>query len=94
MKSLIEELLNKARLWEIKNNEDLEAFRSEFLSKKGHLNTLFEQFKTLDKDQKKEIGQILNILKKKFRKEFEHYKNIITVVSNKKRKCNRFNLSA
>lgn len=83
MKSLIEELLNKARLWEIKNNEDLEAFRSEFLSKKGHLNTLFEQFKSLDKDQKKEIGQILNILKKEVQEKFEHYKNIFTV-SNKK----------
>ncbi len=74
MKTFIEELLDKARNWSIKSTEDLEAFRSEYLSKKGHLNTLFDRFKELPKEEKKEVGQILNILKQEVNQKFEELK--------------------
>jgi phenylalanyl-tRNA synthetase alpha chain len=35
----------------------------QFLSKKGEINTLFDEFKTITGDQKKEIGKALNILR-------------------------------
>ncbi|MGQ9846628.1 MAG: phenylalanine--tRNA ligase subunit alpha [Bacteroidales bacterium] len=76
MKHLIEELLNKARNWNIQSAEDLEAFRSEYLSKKGHLNTLFDKFKQLPKEEKKEVGQILNILKKEVNQKYEKLKEL------------------
>lgn len=74
MKTLVEELLNKARNWNIKSAEDLEAFRSEYLSKKGHLHTLFEKFKELPKEEKKNVGYILNILKQEVNKKYEEFK--------------------
>ena len=49
--------------FEITNIESLEQFRIDFLSKKGKVNLLFEQFKSVPADQKKEFGQKLNILK-------------------------------
>ena len=42
---------------------ELEEFRLKFLSKKGSISQLFEEFKTLPPDQKKTIGQKINELK-------------------------------
>lgn len=75
MKNFIEELLNKARNWNIQSADELEAFRSEYLSKKGHLNALFDKFKDLPKEEKKEVGQILNILKQEVNQKFEELKS-------------------
>lgn len=49
--------------YEINSPESLEQFRLLYLSKKGKVSLLFEQFKTVPADQKKEFGQKLNILK-------------------------------
>lgn len=75
MKHFIEHLLNKARNWNIQSAEELEAFRVEYLSKKGHLNTLFDKFKELPKEEKKEVGQVLNILKQEVNKKYEELKS-------------------
>lgn len=75
MKRLIEDLLNKARNWNIQSAEELEVFRIEYLSKKGHLNTLFDKFKELPKEEKKEVGQILNILKQEVNQKYEELKS-------------------
>lgn len=45
------------------NAEELEAFRLKYLGKKGVLNDLFTQFKSVPPDQKKEFGQSVNRLK-------------------------------
>ncbi len=76
MKETIEQLLNKVRSFTIKSAEELEQFRSEFLSKKGKLNELFDQFKVLPKEQKKEVGQILNILKIEVTEKYEQHRNL------------------
>jgi phenylalanyl-tRNA synthetase alpha chain len=47
----------------INNNEELEAFRLKYLSKKGLVSVLFEQFRDVPPEQKKEVGKNLNILK-------------------------------
>jgi phenylalanyl-tRNA synthetase alpha chain len=44
---------------------EVEQFRLKFLSKKGILNDLFEEFKTISSDQKKAVGLMLNELKDK-----------------------------
>lgn len=46
---------------------ELEKFRKKFLGKKGVINNLFLNFKqmSLDDQEKKEIGQIINLLKNK-----------------------------
>lgn len=48
-----------------KNLENAENFRLKFLSKKGILNNMFEQFKFVSNEQKKQVGQELNSLKNK-----------------------------
>lgn len=43
--------------------EEIEQFRIKFLGSKGLLKTLFEDFKNVPNEQKKEVGQKLNVLK-------------------------------
>jgi phenylalanyl-tRNA synthetase alpha chain len=49
--------------FEINNEQSLENFRLQFLSKKGKISELFEVFKTISGEQKKEIGKNLNELR-------------------------------
>ena len=53
----------EVKAFEINTIENLEQFRLLFLSKKGKISTLFEDFKSVPGDQKKEFGQKLNVLK-------------------------------
>ncbi len=46
-----------------KNPQETEAFRIKFLGKKGILNDLFAQFKSVPNEEKKEFGQVVNELK-------------------------------
>jgi phenylalanyl-tRNA synthetase alpha chain len=59
----IEQLKTKVNTYTIQSKEDLENYRLQFLSKKGEITTLFDEFKTITGDQKKEIGKALNILR-------------------------------
>ncbi len=47
----------------INNAEEAEQFRLKFLSKKGIIPALFDEFKTLAPEQRKAVGKILNELK-------------------------------
>ena len=59
----IEEL--KAQVNELKanNEEAIEALRIKYLSKKGEISALFNDFRDVSPDQKREVGQKLNELK-------------------------------
>ncbi len=59
----ISDLLNEVSTLSIKNSEELEIFRLKYLSKKGIISDLFEDFKNVNVASKKEIGQKLNLLK-------------------------------
>jgi len=63
MKEKIQHLIEEVRLVSISTAEDLEQFRIHFQGRKGILNGLFEEFKTVANEQKKETGKILNDLK-------------------------------
>ena len=54
----------------IKSTEDLEQFKLQFLVKKGKIQALFDQMKTLPKDQKPLVGKELNILRSSTEKKF------------------------
>ncbi len=45
--------------------KEVEEFRIKYLGKKGLLNKYFAQFKEIPKEQKKEFGQTINLLKNK-----------------------------
>ena len=63
---LLERIENlKSQIAELKadNSETLEALRIKYLSKKGEITALFNEFRNVPNDQKKEFGQRLNELK-------------------------------
>ncbi|NVO19438.1 MAG: phenylalanine--tRNA ligase subunit alpha [Bacteroidetes bacterium] len=63
MKNKVNLLFEEINQFATENSEALEQFRIRFLGRKGLLQDLFEEFKTLSNDQKKEVGQLLNQLK-------------------------------
>ena len=63
MLTKIDELLNEVQKFHSQKKEEIEQFRIKFNGKKGILNDLFEQFKSVSNDQKKEYGQKINLLK-------------------------------
>ncbi len=78
MKSKITEYINEIQATSIDSFEDkaagIEQFRVKFLGKKGVIGELFEQFKALPNDQKKEVGQMLNQLKNAAQTKVEEFK--------------------
>jgi phenylalanyl-tRNA synthetase alpha chain len=57
--------------------EEIEKFKIKYLGRKGILQSLFEEFKTVPNDQKKIIGQKLNDLKNKISQIIEESSNKI-----------------
>ena len=73
----IEEIRN-ARIEDFKDRATgVEAFRVRFLGRKGVMNELFEQFKTLPNDQKKDMGIALNQLKNAALAKVEEFKSFV-----------------
>ena len=63
MLEIIESLKTAIAQITASNKEEVEALRIKYLSKKGEISALFNDFRTVPNDQKKEIGQRLNELK-------------------------------
>lgn len=61
----INDLLERVENFNSKVSDDIEAFRIKVLGKKGELNRLMEEFKSVAPEQKRELGQRLNLLKSK-----------------------------
>lgn len=59
----IDKILKEAEELQKSRTERAEKFRLAFLSKKGKLNELFEDFKQVSSDEKRLVGQKLNALK-------------------------------
>jgi phenylalanyl-tRNA synthetase alpha chain len=74
----ITELLQEISSLTVKNSNDLELFRLKFLSKKGLLSELFENFKNVPPSEKKEIGQKLNFLKQAVQEKYNSLKSEFT----------------
>jgi phenylalanyl-tRNA synthetase alpha chain len=47
----------------VSGKEEVEELRLKYISKKGTISQLFEDFKTVSPEQKKEVGQAINTLK-------------------------------
>lgn len=75
MTDKIKELLSIVEKWSAKNNEELEGLRIKYLSKKGEINKLFNDFREIPNDQKKEVGKILNELKNKAQNKINELKS-------------------
>ena len=63
MLSKIDSLVKKVEGFSPSSKEELESFRLSYLGKKGHLTSLFNSFKKVPNEQKKEFGLAINNLK-------------------------------
>lgn len=73
MKEKITQLLSEIRSAQVANKVQLEEFRLKYLSKKGEISTLFDGFKQVLSEQKKEVGQLLNTLKNEAQEKFSTF---------------------
>ena len=63
LKENIQALLGQVKELKAANAEELEALRIKYLSKKGEITALFNEFRTVPAEQKRELGQLLNQLR-------------------------------
>ena len=63
MRQKIEQLRALAEDFQAKTLEEVEALRIKYLSKKGEISALFDEFRNVPNEEKREIGQMLNALR-------------------------------
>ncbi len=64
MKEQIELLKKEVEAFNQSTKQNVEEFRLQFISKKGKISALFDQLKLAAAEEKKELGKVLNELKK------------------------------
>ena len=75
MKEEIEQILAEIKELKCKTEKDIEDARVRLLGKKGEITKLFEEFRTVAPELKKEFGQKLNVLKKEAAAKIEELKS-------------------
>ena len=75
MLQIIDKLLKDVENFKAENKEQVEEFRIKFLSKKGEISKVFEEFRNVPNEQKKEFGQKVNMLKQSALAKFEAMQN-------------------
>ena len=78
MQSRIQSFLREVESFTALTPEEAEQFRIRFLSKKGVVTELFEEFKKLPSEQKREAGALLNELKNRIQERIELFKSSLT----------------
>ncbi len=74
MKERIQALLNQIQNMQAGSAEELEALRIKYLSKKGEISALFNDFRNVAPEDKKEVGMHLNQLKQQAQQKFDELK--------------------
>ncbi|MFC2111850.1 phenylalanine--tRNA ligase subunit alpha [Bacteroidota bacterium] len=81
---MLEKIKILSNLIEAESFESAEKFRLEYLSKKGKISKLFDDFKQLPSDQKREVGKKLNELKQLASKKLEDLRAIGEIAGKEK----------
>ncbi|MEQ8554307.1 MAG: phenylalanine--tRNA ligase subunit alpha [Cyclobacteriaceae bacterium] len=71
MKDKIGQYINQINEVKVATEKELESYRLKFISRKGVMTELFDEFKRIPNEQKKEIGGELNRLKEKAQSKFQ-----------------------
>ena len=75
MKNRIKKLIESIESFVPDSKEKLEEFRINFLGKKGKLQAIFGEFKSVPAEDKKELGQLINRAKQKAQEKIEQFKS-------------------
>ena len=78
MKETIEKILAELNELKCSTQKEVEEARVRFLGKKGEITALFEEFRTVPSEMKREFGKTLNELKKQATSKIEELKSTIT----------------
>jgi phenylalanyl-tRNA synthetase alpha chain len=67
----IQSIAGEINAFSASNDNEIELFRLKYISRKGAMNTLFDDFKNIPNNEKKAIGQALNNLKDQAQSKFQ-----------------------
>ena len=81
MLETVKELLQEVNVFIPKSEKEVEDFRLKFLGKKGKVIKLFEAFKEVPNESKKEFGQAINRLKQNAKAKVNAFKGIFETES-------------
>ena len=70
MREKVHKLLEEIEEIKVESKEQLEEFRLKYLAKKGIVTALFDDFKALANEERKEVGKHLNDLKSRTQEKF------------------------
>ncbi|MBQ4012908.1 MAG: phenylalanine--tRNA ligase subunit alpha, partial [Bacteroidales bacterium] len=74
----IEQMLASIQELKAAKEQEIEELRVKWLGKKGEITQLFDEFRTVDKEQKREFGQRLNALKNAATAKIEEMRNLLS----------------
>lgn len=77
MNSDVDNLKQEVQAFSIKNEEQLEVFRLQFLSRKGAIQGLFSQIGSVKKEDRAEFGKAMNELKKEAQEKYDSVKQAL-----------------
>ena len=77
MNEKIKEIEGEIEAFKISSQQNLEEFRIKFLGSKGIVKGLFGELKTVEKEQKRELGQLLNALRMTAQTHFDNAKESV-----------------
>ena len=78
MHQKIKDLLHEISSVTASRIDELESFRLRYLSKKGLISDLFEEFRNIPAPDKKEVGQVLNQLKQAAQEKYNSLKSSLS----------------
>ncbi len=90
----LKQAIQEVQDYSIQSATELEEFRLAYLSRKGIVNELFEIFKTIPNDQKKETGKVMNLLKQTAENKLTEYTEIYKQSNQKIKSENDLSLPA
>ena len=76
MKEQIEKIMAELNELKCQTDKEVEEARVRFLGKKGEITALFDEFRTVAPEMKREFGQRLNVLKKEAQAKIEELKSL------------------
>ncbi|MES2558638.1 MAG: phenylalanine--tRNA ligase subunit alpha [Bacteroidota bacterium] len=90
----LQTIISEIKAIELKSAEEADQFRLKYLSRKGILNDLFEEFKTIPNTEKKEVGKVMNELKQAAEGKLSSAQEIFTTTSHQKEEAIDLSLPA
>jgi phenylalanyl-tRNA synthetase alpha chain len=83
MREKIKDLIDEISHITVATIDELESFRLKYLSKKGILSDLFDEFRNVASEEKKEVGQLLNQLKQIAQERYNDLKSSVASVEDR-----------